>query len=105
MYSYVRQDDVLMPVLSVRETLHFYAKVRGVQDSNRIHDLLTAMHLEHVQHTTVGGFLPGGFECRGVSGGERRRLSIACGMIAKPSLLFLDGTLLASLSLLHHTLI
>ena len=34
--------------------------------------------------------LPGGMSLRGISGGERRRLSIAVGVVAGPSLVFLD---------------
>lgn len=40
--------------------------------------------------TQVGGLLPGGFSVRGISGGERRRLTIACGMIADPDVILLD---------------
>jgi ABC-type multidrug transport system ATPase subunit len=38
----------------------------------------------------VGGSLPGGLMLRGLSGGERRRLSIAAGILAAPAVLFLD---------------
>jgi hypothetical protein len=38
----------------------------------------------------VGGTLPGGILLRGMSGGERKRLAIACGVVAGPSLVFLD---------------
>lgn len=38
----------------------------------------------------MGGALPGGLEVRGLSGGERRRLHIACGVVAAPSIIFLD---------------
>jgi energy-coupling factor transporter ATP-binding protein EcfA2 len=38
----------------------------------------------------VGGVLPGGILIRGLSGGEKRRLSIACSLISQPSLIFLD---------------
>ena len=38
----------------------------------------------------VGGDLPGGLHVRGLSGGERRRLSIACAVVGAPALIFLD---------------
>lgn len=38
----------------------------------------------------VGGVLPGGIRVRGLSGGEQRRLSIACALVAAPAVLFLD---------------
>lgn len=38
----------------------------------------------------VGGVLPGGGLLRGLSGGERKRLSIAVGVLAAPSVIFLD---------------
>jgi ATP-binding cassette subfamily G (WHITE) protein 2 len=41
-------------------------------------------------YVQVGGVLPGGLNLRGLSGGERRRLSIAAGILGAPSVLFLD---------------
>ena len=38
----------------------------------------------------VGGNLPGGLKVRGLSGGEKRRLRIACALIKDPSIIFLD---------------
>lgn len=38
----------------------------------------------------MGGVLPGGLTLRGLSGGESRRLHIACGVVNAPSILFLD---------------
>jgi ABC-type uncharacterized transport system fused permease/ATPase subunit len=40
--------------------------------------------------TQVGGMLPGGILLRGLSGGEKKRLAIACGVVAGPSMVFLD---------------
>lgn len=45
----------------------------------RLQQVLAAMGLSHVEGTLVGGYLPGGIELRGVSGGEDKRLSVATG--------------------------
>lgn len=34
--------------------------------------------------------LPGGLNVRGISGGERRRLSIGCGVVGAPRIIALD---------------
>ncbi len=38
----------------------------------------------------VGGLLPGGLSVRGLSGGEKRRLSMACGVVGAPKIIYLD---------------
>ena len=38
----------------------------------------------------IGGILPGGIRIRGLSGGEKRRLSLCCGIITNPHILFAD---------------
>ena len=48
------------------------------------------MGLGHTPTTLVGGMLPGGILLRGLSGGERKRLSIASVLLSGPSILFLD---------------
>eukprot|EP00967_Tisochrysis_lutea_P056161 scaffold70854_cov19-Tisochrysis_lutea.AAC.1 len=41
-------------------------------------------------HTQVGGVLPGGLMLRGLSGGERKRLSIGAALVPHPQLIFAD---------------
>ncbi|KAE8124779.1 hypothetical protein FH972_019633 [Carpinus fangiana] len=76
--SYVMQDDQLFPMLTVFET--FMAEKK-----NRVYELLDQLGLQSVTQTYIGNE-----ETRGVSGGERRRVSIGIDIIHKPSLLFLD---------------
>jgi len=42
------------------------------------------------ENQLVGGLLPGGIRVRGLSGGEKRRLSLCCASITKPDILFAD---------------
>lgn len=53
---YVMQDDVFVPVLTVRETLLFYAQLRLPdldQAASRVEELLQAVRLDHVADTPV----------------------------------------------------
>ncbi|XP_011039177.1 PREDICTED: ABC transporter G family member 17-like [Populus euphratica] len=89
--SYVMQDDQLFPMLTVFETFMFAAEVRlppsvsRAEKKKRVHELLHQLGLTSATHTYIGN--EGN---RGVSGGERRRVSIGIDIIHKPSLLFLD---------------
>jgi ABC-type molybdenum transport system ATPase subunit/photorepair protein PhrA len=47
--------------------------------------------LQEKLHTRIGGILAGGITIKGLSNGEKRRLSVVCAAIANPSILFLDG--------------
>ncbi|WIA12631.1 hypothetical protein OEZ85_006286 [Tetradesmus obliquus] len=93
--AYVPQDDNFIPAMTTREVLHFYADItlpapQRKARSMRVNEVLAAVGLETAAHTLVGGSLPGGLMLRGLSGGERRRLSIAAGILAAPAVLFLD---------------
>lgn len=96
MSTYVPQEDAFVPTLSVWETLLFYCCLRlptqmGQEERNEVMEAsLASMGLSKVTHSQVGGSLPGGLVVRGLSGGERRRLHIACGVVAAPSIIFLD---------------
>jgi ABC-type multidrug transport system ATPase subunit len=53
-----------------------------------VHGALSNLGLSHAVDTPVhaGGTLPGGFSIRGVSGGEKRRLSVAVGLLGDPDI-------------------
>jgi ABC-type dipeptide/oligopeptide/nickel transport system ATPase subunit len=63
----------------------------GARRRERIREVLAEVGLAHAHRTIVGGTLPGGLMMRGLSGGERKRLAIATGILAAPSVLYLDG--------------
>ncbi|OMO56140.1 ABC transporter-like protein [Corchorus olitorius] len=87
--GYVTQKDNLFPLLTVEETLMFSAKLRlrlpQAQLSSRVKSLIQELGLEHVAMTRVGDD-----RVRGISGGERRRVSIGVDVIHDPRVLILD---------------
>ncbi|KAJ3335482.1 ATP-binding cassette sub- G member 2, partial [Kappamyces sp. JEL0680] len=88
--SYVMQDDAFLPNLSCLETLRFaYALKRNISYAEvpeaEIRSILQQLRLSHVETSLVGSPLQ-----RGISGGERRRLSIGVELVTSPTLLFLD---------------
>jgi ABC-type multidrug transport system ATPase subunit len=89
--AFVQQEVNFFPYMTVRETLAFRVDLKlgsRVSKTTRdgiVQDLLSQMRLEATADTIVGDA-----KVRGISGGERRRLSIACELISSPSLIFLD---------------
>ncbi|XP_037535473.1 ATP-binding cassette sub-family G member 8 [Nematolebias whitei] len=89
--AHVRQDDRLLPHLTVRETLSFVAQLRlptfftQAQRDQRVDDVIAELRLRQCAHTRVGNDY-----VRGVSGGERRRVSIAVQLLWNPGILILD---------------
>jgi ABC-type multidrug transport system ATPase subunit len=89
--GYVMQEDVLFSHLTVRETLKNAFQLHNAhlspspQSTKPVDDLLQLMNLMGVQDSIVGNVRE-----RGISGGEKKRLSIACELISKPQVLFLD---------------
>ncbi|ONK55955.1 uncharacterized protein A4U43_C10F2660 [Asparagus officinalis] len=89
--GFVAQDDVLYPHLTVTETLVFTALLRLPRTLSRaekvlqVQQVITELGLGRVAHSMIGGQL-----FRGVSGGERKRVSIGQEMLVNPSLLLLD---------------
>ncbi|KAL5269361.1 hypothetical protein ACHWQZ_G003001 [Mnemiopsis leidyi] len=88
--AYVIQHDRLLPNLTVVETLLFVAKLAypkhdTLELSTKVSEVLDELGLMHVKNSKVGDGL-----VRGISGGERRRLSIACQLIKFTHILLLD---------------
>ncbi|KAF8305817.1 hypothetical protein DL93DRAFT_2232864 [Clavulina sp. PMI_390] len=89
--GFVRQNDYLLPHLTVRETLHYAAALRlptSVDEATRkliVEQTIQELDLEDAAETVVGGYFR-----KGISGGERRRLSIGCVLVTLPSVLCLD---------------
>eukprot|EP01018_Ginkgo_biloba_P007521 Gb_18495 [translate_table: standard] len=75
--AYVTQDDMLMATLTVGEAV-FYSAQLQLPDS-------IEMGLQESVNTTIGGW-----RTKGISGGEKRRVSIAMEILTRPKLLFLD---------------
>ncbi|XP_062166783.1 ABC transporter G family member 20-like [Alnus glutinosa] len=89
--AYVMQDDLLFPMLTVEETLMFSAEFRLPRSLSkskkraRVHALIDQLGLRNASQTVIGDE-----GHRGVSGGERRRVSIGIDIIHDPIVLFLD---------------
>ncbi|KAK9066823.1 hypothetical protein SSX86_014146 [Deinandra increscens subsp. villosa] len=89
--GFVTQDDVLYPHLTVRETLVFCALLRLPKSLSRrektevADSVISELGLSKCEDTIIGNTF-----IRGVSGGERKRVSIAHEMLVNPSLLILD---------------
>lgn len=84
--GYLPQDDIVHPVLTVERTLYYAARLRLPKDTRReeigqrIGEVLSAVGLRDRREREV----------RGLSGGERKRVSVAVELLAKPRALFLD---------------
>jgi ABC-type multidrug transport system ATPase subunit len=83
------QSDALFPLLTVKETMHYAAHLRvegTYEERERVAEgTIKLLRLEHVSETIVGDDLN-----RGLSGGEKRRVSIAVDIVHQPSVIFLD---------------
>ncbi len=86
------QSDHLMPYLSVRETLLYVARLRlpsllsTEQKQERVDAIVAELGLRHVVNSQVGG----SYDLRGISVGERRRVSIGVQLLTNPSVLLCD---------------
>lgn len=89
--GYVMQEDFLIGTLTVKETLVNAALLRLPKNMSyedkmkRVDRALEVLGLRHIQDNRIGTQM-----ARGVSGGERRRVSIAVELISSPPIMFLD---------------
>jgi ABC-type multidrug transport system ATPase subunit/ABC-type multidrug transport system permease subunit len=89
--NYVEQDDALLGVLTVRETLYYSAKLSMPVESSkkeineRVDEVLNGLGLQSVKNNRIGTPIQ-----RGISGGQKRRVTIGSALVAMPQVLFLD---------------
>ena len=90
--TYIPQSDELIPILTVKESIMYsgllqlpwyYARERRI---HKVYEVMEELRIDHVAESQVGG------SCgiRGISGGERRRVSVGMGLIADPKIMILD---------------
>eukprot|EP01083_Nonionella_stella_P105789 304501_1 len=88
--TYVPQSDVLCPTQTVEEALKFYAHLKlshlpAIDREKRINYLIHVLHLETCRNNYIGDE-----KKRGISGGEKRRVSIASEILNDVDIIFLD---------------
>ena len=89
--AYVMQHDILIPTLTVKETLLYAAELRlpppttSAERLMVVEDIILELGLKECANTRIGNNVH-----RGCSGGEKRRTSLGVQMLANPSVLFLD---------------
>ncbi|XP_074583387.1 ABC transporter G family member 15-like isoform X2 [Curcuma longa] len=89
--AYVRQENVFLGTLTVRETITYSAHLRLPAGMRKTEVAAVAeatileMGLQECADRVIGNW-----HLRGISGGEKKRLSIALEILTRPRLLFLD---------------
>jgi len=89
--GFVPQQDDFFDDLTVEETLLFSASWRlpwyftEEDRASALEETLNLLDLEHIRKQRIGGLAR-----RGISGGERKRVSIGIELIASPSVLVMD---------------
>jgi ABC-type multidrug transport system ATPase subunit len=89
--GYVDQEEVMIPTLTVYETILYSALLRLPRSMSkkakeyRVMEVMQELGIDTIKDAKIGQ--PG---ARSISGGERRRVAIACELVTSPSIIFLD---------------
>ncbi|XP_009767617.2 ABC transporter G family member 1-like isoform X2 [Nicotiana sylvestris] len=89
--AYLTQDETLLATLTVKEAVYYSAQLQlpnSMKKSEKIQiaeQTIKEMGLQDAMNTRIGGW-----GTKGISGGEKRRLSICMEILTRPKLLFLD---------------
>ncbi|KAM7523762.1 hypothetical protein LguiA_013664 [Lonicera macranthoides] len=89
--AYVTQDDTLMTTLTVEEAVNYSAQLQlpstmsKSEKKERAETTIREMGLQDSMNTRIGGW-----STKGLSGGQKRRVSICIEILTRPKLLFLD---------------
>ncbi|KAG7991643.1 hypothetical protein I3843_02G087200 [Carya illinoinensis] len=89
--AYVTQEDVMLGTLTVKETITYSAHLRlptkltKEEVNSIVEGTVMEMGLQDCADRMIGNW-----HLRGISGGEKKRLSIALEILTRPRLLFLD---------------
>ncbi|KAH8682662.1 hypothetical protein BX600DRAFT_376044 [Xylariales sp. PMI_506] len=91
--GFVDQEDTMLPTLTVHETILNSALLRlpramsYAAKEQRVWEVEKQLGIYHIRDSLIGSEEGKG---RGISGGEKRRVGIACELVTSPSILFLD---------------
>mmetsp|Transcript_4213 Transcript_4213/g.4173 ORF Transcript_4213/g.4173 Transcript_4213/m.4173 type:complete len:627 (-) Transcript_4213:2886-4766(-) len=86
--NYVEQEDSLIGSLTVKETVEFSAKFANIPKRYRgelVNEIISLLGLKNQKDLKIGTPL-----LKGISGGQKRRTSIASQVLGRPQILFLD---------------
>lgn len=90
MSAFIMQDDILLGTQTVREAVLLSARLRlpkSMPDAEKIQradEVIALLGLTKCRHTIIGDTFN-----KGVSGGEKRRVSMALELVKSPAVLFL----------------